>query len=52
MPEYIVIATKVLKDGKTHTIRETSQSRVKAEWASAHYVAAGYTVTITEEEKD
>lgn len=40
-----------MKDGTEHVVRETAPSRIKAEWAAAHFVASGYKVTINEQEK-
>ena len=49
MPVFVITGKKILKDGSEHIIRETAPSRVKAEWAAAHFVEAGYKVTINEE---
>lgn len=51
MPVFVITGTKIMKDGTEHVIRETAPSRVKAEWAAAHFVEAGYKVTINEQEK-
>lgn len=38
-----------MKDGKEQVISESVPSKVRADWVAAHYVAAGYVVTINEE---
>ena len=49
MPRYLISGSKVMKDGQIHTIAEEARSGTKADWIAAHYVEAGYTVKITEE---
>ena len=46
MPSYEIVGTKQLRDGTTHIVCETAPSQIKAQWAAAHYRAAGYEVTV------